>query len=164
LIRFLDRLVLVAFAIVVAAIAALVVCGAGLANRDFGDAFATYAGTLGLAGFAALMHGQPLQDIGALLEQTAVTLLAVWLCPIVLVALIGEVAGNRSWMFYAVGMALAFAVVPAVTSLDFALVLALYHILVGLLAMGVVAGTSYWLVAGRGAGHKAAPAGISPPP
>jgi hypothetical protein len=163
LIRFLDRIVLVAFAIVVAAFAALVVGGMGLASRDFGEALATYAATLGLAGLAALMHGQPAEDIGALFEQTAVTLLAIWLCPVVLVALIGEIAGTRSWLFYATGMALAFAILPAATSLNFALLLALYRIVVGLLAMGVVAGTAYWLIAGRKAGHKAAPPGIFPP-
>lgn len=150
-IGFLDRIVLVAFGAALAAIAALVVGVMGLANRDFGQELAATAELFGLKALATMLDGTHIEDIGVMIQQAATAALAIWLAPIVLVAVIGEAMGKASWMFYAVGMALAFAVAPMVTSLDILAMLLLYRALLGLAAMGIVAGTVYWLVAGRGA-------------
>ncbi|OCC03473.1 hypothetical protein BA190_18570 [Labrys sp. WJW] len=150
-IGFVDRLVLVAFAAVLAAIAALVVGVMGLANHDFGQELTATAELLGLKALATLLDGTAVEDIGAMIQQAATAALAIWLAPIALVAVIGETMGKASWMFYAVGMALAFAVAPMVMSLNILAIMLLYRALLGLLAIGIVAGTVYWLVAGRSA-------------
>ncbi|MBP0583281.1 hypothetical protein J8I29_28405 [Labrys sp. LIt4] len=150
-IGFLDRLVLVAFAAVLAAIAALVVGVMGLANHGFGQELTGTAELLGLKALATVIEGTPVEDIGAMIRQAATAALAIWLAPIALVAVIGETMGKTSWMFYAIGMALAFAVAPMVMSLNILAIVLLYRALLGLLAIGIVAGTVYWLVAGRSA-------------
>lgn len=151
-IGFLDRIVLVVFAAVLAAIAALVFGIMGLANHNFGQDLASFAEAFGLKALAELLQGGPLEDIGAMIKQAFTAALMIWLAPIALVAVIGEAMGKASWMFYAIGMALAFALAPMAMSLSILAIVLLYHALLGLLAIGVVAGTVYWLVAGRGAG------------
>jgi hypothetical protein len=151
-IGFLDRIVLVVFAAVLAALAALVFGIVGLANHDFGRELATFAEAMGLRALADILTGTRIGDIGAMIEQAFTAALAIWLAPIALVAVIGEATGRSGWMFYAVGMALAFVLAPMAMSLSIITIALLYHALLGLLAIGVVAGTVYWLVAGRGAG------------
>lgn len=151
-IGFLDRIVLAVFAAVLAAIAALVFGVMGLANHNFGQDLASYAEAFGLTTLARVISGGPIEDIGAMISQAFTAALTIWLAPIALVAVIGEVTGKRSWMFYVVGMAIAFAIAPMVVSLSVVSIVLLYHALLGLLAIGIVAGTVYWLVAGRSAG------------
>lgn len=148
-IGFLDRLVLVAFAAILAALAALLAGVTGLANHDFGQELASGAELFGLKLIATALNGAPIEDIGAMIEQGATAALTIWLAPIALVAVIGETLGKASWMFYAIGMALAFVAAPMVMSLNILAVVLLYRALLGLAAMGIVAGTVYWLVAGR---------------
>lgn len=145
----LDRLVVVAFAAALAAVTALVTGVMGLANHDFSQDFAGTAELFGLSALGRLLDGVPVDDIGAMIGQVATAALTIWLVPIALIAVIGEAMGKASWMFYAVGMALAFAAAPMVASLSFFAVMLLYRALLGLAAMGIVAGTVYWLVAGR---------------
>ena len=154
-IGFFDRIILMVFAAVLAAIAALVFAVMGLASHDFGQDLASYAEAIGLRTLADVLAGERIGDIGAMIQQAFTAVLAIWLAPIALVALIGEATGRSGWMFYAIGMALAFAVAPMVMSLSVIAIVLLYHALLGLLAIGVVAGTVYWLVAGRGAGGNA---------
>ena len=127
----------------------------GLANHDFGRDLASFAEAMGLRALADILTGTRIGDIGAMIEQAFTAALAIWLAPIALVAVIGEATGRSGWMFYAIGMALAFAVAPMVMSLSVIAIVLLYHALLGLLAIGVVAGTVYWLVAGRGASGSA---------
>ena len=151
-IGFFDRIVLVVFAAVLAAIAALFFAVMGLASHDFGQDLATFAEAIGLRTLADVLAGERIGDIGEMIRQGFTAALAIWLAPIALVAVIGEAMGRSGWMFYAVGMALAFVLAPMVMSLSILTIALLYHALLGLLAIGVVAGTVYWLVAGRGAG------------
>ncbi|CAM5776708.1 hypothetical protein LMIY3S_05663 [Labrys miyagiensis] len=154
-ISFFDRIVLVVFAAALAAVAALVVAVMGLASRDFGQDLATFAEALGLRTLADVLAGERIADIGETIRQAFTATLTIWLAPIALIAVIGEATGRSSWMFYAVSMALAFAAAPMVMSLSIFTIALLYHALLGLLAIGVVAGTVYWLVAGRSAGASA---------
>jgi hypothetical protein len=151
-ISFLDRIVLVIFGALLAAIAAMVFAIIGLANHNFGQDLASFAEAMGLRTLSDILTGERLEDIGVAIRQGFTAALAIWLAPIALVAVIGEAMGRSGWMFYAIGMALAFALAPMAMSLSFLTILVLYHALLGLLAIGVVAGTVYWLVAGRGAG------------
>ncbi|WP_413989845.1 hypothetical protein ACMDCR_28545 [Labrys okinawensis] len=154
-IGFLDRIVLVIFAAFLAAVAALIFGVMGLANHDFGQDLASFAEAIGLRTLADVLAGERIGDIGEMIRQGFMAALAIWLAPIALVAVIGEAMGRSGWMFYAVGMALAFVLAPMAMSLSILTIALLYHAMLGLLAIGVVAGTVYWLVAGRGAGGPA---------
>ncbi|MDQ0390345.1 hypothetical protein [Labrys monachus] len=157
MIRFLDRLILVAFALATAAATALVVALVGLVNQSFGDAFGALARLLGLTAIAATFDGRA-EDVVAFVGQAAMTGLALWVGPIILVGVIGEAWGRRSWVFYAVGMALAFAAAPLATGMGLIGLAILYHAAAGLAAIGIAAGSVYWLIAGRSAGPAGVPA------
>ena len=72
MIRFLDRLILVAFAMAMAAGAALVVCLFGLVSQPFGDEIASLARLLGLTALLSVLDGKT-ADLFAMLGQ-AVTI------------------------------------------------------------------------------------------
>jgi hypothetical protein len=154
-IRFLDRLILVAFAMAVAAAAALVAGLVGLVNQPFGDGIAALARLLGLTAIASVRDGRT-ADLLDFLNRAASTGLALWLGPIIVVAVIGEAWGRQSWAFYAIGMALAFVLAPLATGIGIIGLVILYHAAAGLAAIGIAAGSVYWLIAGRSARRETA--------
>lgn len=155
MIRVLDRLILVAFAMALAAAAAFLVCLFGLISQPFGDEIASLARLLGLDALASVLDGKAV-DVLAEISRAVATGLALWLGPIILVAVIGESWGRRSWTFYAIGMAVAFAAAPLLAGIGLVGLAILSHAAPGLAATGIAAGSVYWLIAGRGAGRKVA--------
>ena len=90
--------------------------------------------------------------------------LVVLIAPVSLVAIVGEVIRNASFVFYAGVTGLLTAGIPwvlrgGVTTSGAALA-AEGRITALLFVTGAVAGLVYWLVAGRGAGRKRAPEGV----
>ena len=135
LLRILWRLIVMGFALVVSAIAAMVisagsVIGAeGMPNLD--EPVFELFGKLGLIGIAG------------------VSAFAVLGGPLVLVAaLVGEAFRIRSWVYYAFagGLASAAGLVTLGTE-GF-----IHNQIAAMIASGLVAGLVYWLIAGRGAG------------
>jgi hypothetical protein len=83
------------------------------------------------------------------------TLLVV---PPVFVALVGELVGTRSLLWYAGGAALVTAAIPWILRGSARVASpAELHVAAVLALTGAVAGFIYWLLAGQGAGHRSAP-------
>jgi hypothetical protein len=81
--------------------------------------------------------------------------LAVLVAPVCLVALVSELFGWRGWMAQsALGGALTFALPMALLSPARGLSGAETRIVLALGLIGVVSGSIYWLIAGRGAGRS----------
>ncbi len=95
-------------------------------------------------------------DFGLLIGAVALGSLAGYVAfvPAMLVILVAEVAKRRDWLFYALAGGAIAAAAPLLIALftgpdrgaptDFALMS---------LAAGMIGGTAYWLIAGRGAGN-----------
>lgn len=95
-------------------------------------------------------------DAGLIIGAVALGSLAGYVAffPAMLVILYAEFTGRRDWLFYALAGGVIAAAAPAIVSfaagpnhadpLDFALMS---------LAAGMIAGSAYWLIAGRGAGR-----------
>ena len=124
-------------------------------------------GALGVASFEAILEGVPFDDAP---EMVAGTLeLGLWtlsmslvVLPPTLVALMGEIAGTRSFVWYGGAGGLLTAALPWLVRGDIPTgamspALAAEGRLTALLFLtGAVAGLTYWLVAGRTAGRPIA--------
>ena len=114
--------------------------------------------TLGLERFTHATYGQNLdvQNLSTALDWA----LAAWqwlsapaVLPALLVLVIGEVAGIRSWLYYVIGCGAALACLPLLTAFDRGVVAALPAAAVWqvLATAGFAGGLTYWLIAGRNA-------------
>ena len=113
-----------------------------------------------------LSHG-PEQTAGMLLLLIRAVTVAICLMPLLVAALVGELARVRSWLWYACCSGLVAAAVPFVLRLGFAthrtaeqadgsgIAHAESRFLLLFFLTGVIAGTVYWLIAGRTAGEDA---------
>jgi hypothetical protein len=152
--RLLLRLLIVPIGIGFAVIAALVGGIAGMLtwNHDPGLAMIAAATGVSMVDFA-LSGGDPGKII-AFLGLLGLLILCLILIPIIIVALIGELFRIDGWTAYAFGMGGAFLLVPTIFRGDPATHDWPANATLGFFATGIIAGTIYWLVAGRGAGRK----------
>jgi hypothetical protein len=154
--RFIVRLLIVPIGIGFAALAALV-CGiVGAVASGLAGNFASLITFTGLSVLFAAIAGADPNDIGAFLGLLWLVMLGVLFIPIILMALIGEIFGIGSWMAYAFGMGAIFALTPILFPGDPATHGWPANATLGFFATGIMAGTVYWLIAGHGAGRKAA--------
>lgn len=139
--RTLGRLILIPFAVVLAALAALAVLV-----------------TLGLERFTHATFGRELDPENLSKIYDWVTTGLQWasvmaVLPALAVVFIGEVARIRSWLYYVIGGGVALASIPLLTALNQGVVAAvplaaLWQVLA---TAGFAGGFVYWLVAGRNA-------------
>ena len=146
----LGRIVVMAAGVLAAGLGALIIAGIGLAEW-------------GVAWFGSLDSDTFLLQFGNLIGQDSERLdeglETLWLIFIVaplavtgLAALIAEAFSIRSWLAWGPGLGLLFAAAPfAAAGQETAL--RSPHGLIGLTACGIVAGSIYWLIAGRTAGR-----------
>ena len=99
-----------------------------------------------------------------LMQLTHLSTLAICIAPVVLAALIGELARFRSWLWYACCSGILAAAMPfnphpwpegdgnAAAHETTAMMLELRFMLLFFI-VGLIAGTTYWLIAGRNAGE-----------
>jgi hypothetical protein len=154
-VRLLGRLILIPLAILIAAFAAgsfLVV--AGFAQPQIGGAVTDAAITTLRTLVDSLMQDGEAIDRFARLAQGVTTLtLAVLFLPVAIVAAAAEVFGIRWWIVQALGAALLAALLPWAMLPNLMTGTVLASSLTGVLAAtGALAGTIYWMIAGRGAG------------
>jgi hypothetical protein len=152
--RLVARALLLPTGVGLAAVAALVTGLWGAAEAGYGHNLAGFAAATSLSVLAAAVSGVDPSEISAFLGLIVMVALGVVLVPIALVAVIGEVLGSGSWLVYAFGMAGAFALVPILFPGDPAAHGWPEGAPVGFLATGIVAGSVYWAIAGRGAARQ----------
>jgi hypothetical protein len=154
-VRLLGRMILIPLAILIAAFAAgsfLVV--AGFTQPQIGGAVTDAAITTLRTLVDSLMQDGEAVDRFARLAQGVTTLtLAVLFLPVAIVAAAAEVFGIRWWIVQALGAALLAALLPWAMLPNLMTGAPLASSLTGVLAAtGALAGTIYWMIAGRGAG------------
>jgi hypothetical protein len=148
--RLILRLLLVPIGIGLAAIAALVTGLVGAISSGYGASLAELAAATGLTIVAAAAAGADPGEIGDFVMLLSYVGLSVVLVPITLIALVGEVFGMTSWIAYAFGTGGLFILVPILFPGDPATHGWPANASLGFFATGLVAGSVYWLVAGRG--------------
>ena len=122
---------------------------------------------LGIAGMETVLSD--LWDDGIAGVDAAAIFVALWglsaallVVPPAFIALIGEIAGLRSFVWYGFGTGALTAALPWLgsgsdPSLESAALGAEAHITMLLFLTGAAAGLTYWLVAGRSAGREPSP-------
>jgi hypothetical protein len=149
--RFILRLLIVPIGIGFAAVAAFIAGIAGMLTWGHEAGLAAMAAALGLSVLDSAMQGGDPSEIVTFLAILWLLLLGLTLVPITIVALAGELFGISSWMAYAFGTGGAFLLVPMLLRGDAASQHWPANAMLGFFATGIVAGTVYWLIAGRGA-------------
>jgi hypothetical protein len=160
--RFILRLLIVPIGIGFAAVAAFIAGIAGMLSWGHEAGLAAIAAATGLSVLDSAMQGADPGAIATFLAVLWLFLLGLILVPITMVALAGELFGISSWMAYAFGTGGAFVLVPVLLRGDPASRPWPADAMLGFFATGIVAGTVYWLIAGRGA--AATPRREAPPP
>jgi hypothetical protein len=160
--RFILRLLIVPIGIGFAAVAAFIAGIAGMLSWGHEAGLAAIAAAMGLSVLDSAMQGGDPSEIAIFLAVLWLFLLGLILVPIAIVALAGELFGITSWMAYAFGMGGAFVLVPVLVRGDSAGTAWPANAMLGFFATGIIAGTVYWLIAGRGA--AAAPRRAAAPP
>jgi hypothetical protein len=149
--RLILRLFLVPIGVGLAAIAGTVIGIVGAISSGYGAGLAEIAAATGLSIVAAAAAGAAPDRIGDFVMLLLMVAVGVVFVPIVLIALIGEVFGVTSWIAYAFGTGGLFALVPILFPGDPATHGWPANAPLGFFATGLVGGSVYWLVAGRGA-------------
>jgi hypothetical protein len=149
--RLVLRLLVVPIGIGLAAIAAFVTGAVGTISSGYGASLAEIVAATGLSIVAAAAAGADPSQIGDFVMLLFLVALGILFVPIALIALIGEVFGLTSWIAYAFGTGGLFAMVPILFPGDPATHGWPAHATLGFFATGLVAGSVYWLIAGRGA-------------
>jgi hypothetical protein len=155
MLHFVGRLILIPLAILIAAFSALVFLGVvGMVQPEIAKAIAGVAsGTLDKVFRTVLEGEEAIKQFGWSLVLFSRFVIVVLFLPVTLVAVIAEFLGIRSYFFQALVTAIITAVLPfammreLIEGFDFA------SGATGLLAAtGALAGTIYWVIAGRNAG------------
>lgn len=165
--RLLERLILVPFGLGLAIVVGfLFLVIAGMSE----PAMAELVAGLSFAGLFAFLDGvagssRPEEAAGVLFFGLWTLAMAVVVLPPLIVALVGEMAGWRSFVWYGGATGLATASLPwlmrgTVTGPASAGEL---RITLVLFLTGAVSGLAYWAVAGRSAGSPAASGPATPP-
>jgi hypothetical protein len=154
--RFLARLfLLVPLGILLASLAAgSFLFVASVAQPQLGGAITDGAITTMRTLFESLLlEGEAVERFGRLAKGLTTLMLAVVLLPAALVAAASEVFGLRWWLLQAGGAALLTALLPWAVLPEMMSGTPLASALTGLLAAtGTLAGSVYWMIAGRSAG------------
>ena len=163
--RLLGRVLLLLFGLLLAIPTGLSVLLVGIALEP---AAQDLLGALGLAGFEAvyseLWRGGAPESVSAdLLVGAWAVSTTILLLPPAVVAVVGEAAGTRSFVWYGFGCAALTAALPWLARASGPLrehgaVAAEGRLTALLFLSGAASGLMYWLVAGRSAGRKKPPA------
>jgi hypothetical protein len=158
-VRFVGRVFLYVFGLVLAIPAGLAMFAIGLAVEP---AAQELVAALGMAGFEDLLsdlwdEGLSETAPGTLFLQLWALSAVLFVLPPALVALVGEIAGTRSFVWYGFGCGALMAALPWLSRggerLGGGQVLGAEGRITALLFLtGAAAGLTYWLVAGRSAG------------
>ncbi|MBP0583282.1 hypothetical protein J8I29_28410 [Labrys sp. LIt4] len=140
-------------AIAVACIAAIAAGSSGLVSHDLTDSVFRFGLSLDPVNITTIEN--PIFELGR--AQTAflnfwLTASIIWAMPVIGVALLGEIFGQRFWAFYIGGTALFFCVIPLVVSFMPPRPGDMVFLFIGLACTGAVAGFAYWFITGRRAG------------
>ncbi len=153
--RLIGRLILVPLGIAVAAFCALLFLGiVGMTRPEIAQAIAETAFRTVDQLFRTAMQGEE-----AILRYAQNFVLfsrfviVVLVLPVTLVAVIAEILAFRAWLFHALGVALLTASMPFAVMPELIQGFPFLSPATGLLAAtGALAGTIYWMLAGRSAG------------
>jgi hypothetical protein len=158
-VRFFGRAFLFLFGLLLAIPAGVVALAVGIALEP---AAQELIGALGAAGFEDFLFdlwddGLPAIAPGSLLVRVWALSATLLILPPALVALVGEIAGTRSFVWYGFGCGALTAALPwlgrsSERFSDGDVLGAEGRITALLFVTGAVAGLTYWLVAGRTAG------------
>lgn len=149
--RLVIRLLIVPIGIGFAAIAAVIVGLVGAIVWGYGSSMASIAAATGISIIMAASTGADPNEVAAFVMLLWLVAAGMVVVPIALVAVIGEMFGLGSFIVYAFGTGAAFAAVPVLFPGDPATHGWPAIAPLGFLATGIVAGSVYWLIAGRGA-------------
>lgn len=155
--RFFGRLILIPLAILIAAVAAgsfLVITG--FVQPQIGGAVSEAAiATMRTLVESLMEDGEAIDRFGRLAKGVSTLTLSVLFLPVALVAAVAEVFGLRWWIMQALGAALLAAVLPWAMMPTLMAGAQLGSSLTGILAAaGALAGSIYWMIAGRSAGAE----------
>jgi len=156
-VRVLGRLILVPLAIAIAAFCALLFLGiVGMTRPEIAQALAETAYRTMDQLFRALFEGEEaIRRYGQSLVLFSRFVIVALILPVALVAVIAEFLSIRAYLFHVLVAALLSAAIPFALLPELMQGSALASPAAGLLAAtGVLAGTIYWMLAGRGAGSE----------
>jgi hypothetical protein len=156
MLRFVGRLILIPLGIVLAAFCALLFLGAvGMVQPSIAEAIASTAFQTVDRAFRTVMEGdEAIRQFGWSLVVFSRFAIVVLLLPVTLIAVIAEFFGLRAYLIHALGVALLTAAMPFALMPELISGFAFASRATGLLAAtGALAGTIYWMIAGRGAGR-----------
>lgn len=153
--RFLGRLILIPLAIAIAAFCALLFLGiVGMTRPEIAQAIAETAYQTMDRLFRTALEGQDaIRQYAMNFVLFSRFVIVVLVLPVTLVAVIAEVFAFRAYLFHALAAALLTAAMPFALLPDLIQGFTYASPATGLLAAtGALAGTIYWMLAGRGAG------------
>ncbi len=153
--RFIGRLILIPIAIAFAAFCALLFLGiVGMTKPEIAQAIAETAFRTVDQLFRTAMQGEEaIIRYAQSLVLFSRFVIVVLLLPVTLVAVVAEFLAIRSWFFHAPAVALLTAAMPFALMPDLIAGFPFLSPATGLLAgAGALAGTIYWMLAGRSAG------------
>jgi hypothetical protein len=155
MLRFIGRLILVPLGIAFAALAALIFVGAvAVAQPAAAEALTGWALTAFQRLWSAIAEGdEAIKQYSMSLVAFSRIPLVVLLLPVAVVAAVAEVFAVRAWLLQALLAALLTALIPFALAPEIMARSASASTIMAVLATtGAVAGTVYWLIAGRSAG------------
>lgn len=153
--RFIGRLILIPLGILLAASCVLVFLGiVGVVKPAVGDAIAMTAFRTMDRMFQTVLEGEEaIRQFGWSLVIFSRFAVVVLILPVTLVAVVAEFFAFRSWLFHALVTALLTAAMPFALMPELIRGFQFASSATALLASaGALAGTIYWIIAGRGAG------------
>jgi hypothetical protein len=155
MLHFIGRLIVIPLAILIAAFSALVFLGVvGMVQPDVAKAIVGLAyGTLDKVFRTVLEGEEAIRQFGWSLILFSRFVIVVLFLPITLVAVISEFLSIRSYFFQVLLTALVTAIMPFAVMRELIEGFAFASQTTGLLAAtGALAGSIYWIIAGRNAG------------
>lgn len=159
--RFLVRAVLFCFGLLLAISAGVITLAVGVVIEPAARELAAALGLVGMEAFLSDLWQDrgPSFETGQLLLKAWVLSTTLLILPPAFFALIGEIAGMRSFVWYGLGTGALTAALPWLGRggerwSDGPALGAEARITTLLFLTGAVAGLTYWLVAGRSAGHR----------
>jgi hypothetical protein len=160
-VRFFGRAFLYLFGVLLAIPAGLTMFAIGLAVEPAAQELVAALGMAGLEDLVSDLWDEGLSEMvpGTLFLQLWALSAALFVMPPAVVALIGEMAGTRSFVWYGFGCGALMAALPWLSRggehLGGGQVLGAEGRITALLFVtGAAAGLTYWLVAGRSAGPR----------
>jgi hypothetical protein len=161
--RFLGRLILLILGLIFAIPAGALTLGLGIFSEPAAQDLVVMIGTavFDLLFSEAMSNGQPDVVFAEFALGFAFISMVVLVIPVSFVAICGEVTGTRSLIYYGFVTGLITAAIPWLMRGGYVETPALeaeWRITALLFVTGAVAGFVYWLITGRSAGRRPAPA------